>query len=133
LSEQRAGLRNMTDFRIERLPFDAGALVIESRRPIGWSETWNDDRSGLLVYFVDTQLDVERVDVYTQGGCGTSDEQQKWAYYLYRDDFSGDCRNWFEAFIKPGDTVTHKGVSIALEFSDDELDYVVVSARADSE
>jgi hypothetical protein len=122
------------DKRLAVVPFRGeGALVIESRRPIGWSQTWKDDRSGLLVYFVDTQLDVERVDVYTQGGCGTSDEQQKWAYFLYKDGFSGDCRNWFEAFIKPGDTVTHKGVSIALEFSDDELDYVVVSPRADNE
>ena len=122
------------DKRLAIVPFEGeGALVIESRRPIGWSETWKDDRSGLLVYFVDTELDVDRVDSFTQGGCGTSDEQQKWAYFLYKDGFSGDCRNWFEAFIKPGDTVTHKGVSIALEFSDDELDYVTVSRRADTE
>jgi hypothetical protein len=122
------------DKRLAIVPFEGeGALVIESRRPIGWSETWKDDRSGLLVYFVDTELDVDRVDSFTQGGCGTSDEQQKWAYFLYKDGFSGDCRNWYEAFIKPGDTVTHKGVSIALEFSDDELDYVTVSARADTQ
>ena len=116
------------DKRLAIVPFEGeGALVIESRRPIGWSETWNNDRSGLLVYFVDTQLDVDRVDSFTQGGCGTSDEQQKWAYFLYKDGFSGNCRNWYEAFIKPGDTLTHKGVKISLEFSDDEVDYVVVS------
>ncbi len=116
------------DKRLAIVPFEnEGALVIESRRPIGWSETWAPGRSGLLVYFVDTQLDVERIDSFTQGGCGTSDEQQKWAYFLYKDGFTGDCRNWFEAFIRPGDTVTFNGVEIALVHSADTADYVQVT------
>jgi hypothetical protein len=115
------------DKRVVIVPFeDEGALVIESRRPIGWSETWKNDRSGLLVYFVDTQLEAERVDSFTQGGCGTSEEQKKWAYYLYKDGFSGDCRNWFEAFIRPGDTVTFNDIEISLVHSAETSDYVEV-------
>lgn len=116
------------DKRVAIVPFEGeGALVIESRRPIGWSETWKSDRSGLLVYFVDTELDVERIDVYTQGGCGTSEEQKKWAYFLYKDGFSGDCRNWYEAFIKPGDTVTHQDITVTLVHSAETTDFVEVS------
>jgi len=118
------------DKRLAIVPFEGeGALVIESRRPIGWSETWQSDRSGLLVYFVDTQLDVDRVDSFTQGGCGTSDEQQKWAYFLYKDGFSGDCRDWFEAFIKPGDTVTFRDVMISHVHSAGTADYVEVTRQ----
>lgn len=115
------------DKRLAIVPFEGeGALVVESRRPIGWSETWKSDRSGLLVYFVDTELDVERIDVYTQGGCGTSEEQQKWAYFLYEDGFSGDCRDWFEAFIKPGETVSFNNVAVTLVHSADTEDFVEV-------
>lgn len=115
------------DKRLAIVPFEGqGSLVIESRRPIGWSETWNDDRSGLLVYFVDTQLDTDRVDSFTLGGCGTSEEQQKWAYFLYEDGFSGDCRDWFEAFIKPGETVSFNNVAVTLVHSADTEDFVEV-------
>ena len=118
------------DKRLAVVPFeDEGALVIESRRPIGWSETWKSDRSGLLIYFVDTQLDVERVDSFTQGGCGTSDEQKKWAYYLYKDGFAGNCQNWHEAFIRPGDTVTFNDIEVSLVHSAETSDYVEVRRK----
>lgn len=118
------------DKRLAVAPFESeGALVIESRRPIGWSGTWDSDRAGLLVYFVDTQLEAERVDAFTQGGCGTSDEQKKWAYYLYRDSFTGNCRDWFEAFIRPGDTVTFKDLEISLVHSAETSDYVEVKRK----
>lgn len=114
--------------RIGVVPFEGkGAIVIESRRPVGWSEAWGQDDSGLLVYFVDTELDVERIDEQTRGGCGPSPEQQKWAYFLYPDGFSGDCRNFSNAFIKQGEGVTFEGVRIELVHSDLTQDFVRVT------
>ena len=119
------------DKRLGVVPFEGeGAVVIESRRPVGWSEMWNDDRSGLLVYFVDTHLEADRVDSFTQGGCGTSEEQKKWAYYLYKDGFSGDCRDWHEAFVQPGDTLTFQDITITLVHSAESSDYVEVTRQS---
>ena len=119
------------DKRLGVVPFEGkGAVVIESRRPVGWSGMWNGDRSGLLVYFVDTHLEADRVDSFTQGGCGTSEEQKKWAYYLYKDGFSGDCRNWYEAFVHPGDTLTFQDITVTLVHSADSSDYVEVTRQS---
>jgi hypothetical protein len=119
------------DKRLGVVPFEGeGAVVIESRRPVGWSEMWNSDRSGLLVYFVDTHLEADRVDSFTQGGCGTSEEQKKWAYYLYKDGFTGDCRNWYEAFVQPGDTLTFRDITITLVHSAESSDYVEVTRQS---
>lgn len=116
------------DRRIGVVPFEGrGAIVIESRRPIGWSEAWARNDSGLLVYFVDTELDVERVDERTRGGCGRSPEQQKWAFFLYPDGFSGDCQNFSNAFIKQGQEVTFEGVRIELVHSGLNEDFVRVT------
>ena len=118
------------DKRLGIVPFEGeGAVVIESRRPVGWSEMWNSDRSGLLVYFVDTELEADRVDSFTQGGCGTSEEQKKWAYYLYKDGFAGNCRNWHEAFVRPSDTVTFRDITITLVHSAESSDYVEVRSQ----
>lgn len=114
--------------RIGVVPLEEkGAIVIESRRPVGWSEPWGEEDSGLLVYFVDTKLDVERIDEQTRGGCGPSPEQQKWAYFLYADGFSGDCRSFSNAFIKQGQAVTFEGVRIELVHSDLTQDFVRVT------
>ena len=113
--------------RLAVVPFeDHGALVIESRRPIGWSETWTDEKSGLLVYFVDTELDIERVDSFTQAGCGNDPEQPKWAYHLFKDGFSGDCREFSNAFIRQGERLTYRSVQIELVHSASSKDYVRV-------
>lgn len=116
------------DRRLAVVPFeDQGALVIESRRPVGWSETWTSEKSGLIAYFVDTELDLERVDSFTQGGCGNNPDQPKWAYYLYKDGFSGDCRQFSNVFVHEGETLTFQSVQIELVHSSDSLDYVRVT------
>lgn len=118
------------DRRLAVIPFEnEGALVIESRRPIGWSENWPETRAGLLAYFVDTELDIDRVDSFTEAGCGSSPEQPKWAYHLFKDDFSGDCRSFDNAFIRTGETLTFNGIEIALVHSADTADYVEVNKR----
>lgn len=112
------------DKRLAVVPFEnRGALVIESRRPVGYSE-WSPEKSGLLVYFVDTELDVERVDAFTMGGCGTSAEQQKWAYFLYHDEFQGDCRDFSSVFIRRGETLSFQGVRLTLVHSAETEDYI---------
>ena len=110
--------------RLAVVPLEGqGAIVVEARRPIGPSK-WTKEKSGLLVYFVDTELDVERVDSFTQGGCGTSESQPKWAYFLYADDFAGDCREFSSVFIREGDTVTHGEIRITNFKSASTVDYV---------
>ena len=114
--------------RLAVVPFeDQGAVVIESRRPVGWSDTWSDEKSGLLAYFVDTELEIERVDSFTQGGCGNDPNRPKWAYHLFKDDFSGDCREFSNAFIRQGDKLTFQSIEIELVHSAETLDYVRVT------
>jgi len=120
--------------RLAIVPFvDKGAIVIESRRPVDWSESWDKDDSGLLVYFVDTELDVERVDEFTRGGCGPSEEDKKWAYFLYKDGFTGDCRSFSNAFIREGDALTFESIQIELVHSAEAKDYVRVQSISPSE
>lgn len=116
------------DRRLAVVPFEnQGALVIESRRPIGWSDTWSDDKSGLLAYFVDTELEIERVNSFTRAGCGNSKDQPKWAYHLYKDGFSGDCRQFSNALIRQGEKLTFQSVQIELVHSTSVADYVRVT------
>jgi hypothetical protein len=114
--------------RLAVVPFEGqGALVIESRRPIGWSDTWSDSKSGLLAYFVDTELEIERVDSFTQAGCGNDPNQPKWAYHLFKDGFFGDCRKFSNAFIRQGDQLTFQSIEIKLVHSAEDLDYIRVT------
>lgn len=114
--------------RIAVVPLEnQGAVVIESRRPIGWSETWSDDKSGLLAYFVDTELEIDRVDSFTQAGCGNDPNQPKWAYHLFKDGFSGDCREFSNAFIRQGEKLTFQSIEIELVHSAEFHDYVRVT------
>lgn len=103
----------------------SNVVVVESRRPIGYSELWDEGNSGLLAYSVNPEI--EEINFWTQGGCGDSPEQPKWAYHLYPDSFDpnlGDCRDFSNAFIREGDTLTLDGVTLTLEFSGPHGDYV---------
>jgi len=118
------------DRRLAVVPFqDEGALVIESRRPTGWSSDWPETRTGLLAYFVDTELEIDRVDSFTEAGCGSSPDQPKWAYHLFKDEFSGDCRSFDNAFLRSGETLSFNGVQITLVHSTETVDYVEVSTQ----
>lgn len=116
------------------IPLDARSdvLVIESRRPMGYSDLWPNTESGLLVYTVNPSVgQLDLMSSQSQRGCGNSDEFSKWAYYLYPDrvDLAGsNCKDFKEAVVREGDTLTVGGLVISLEFSDDELDYVSVQS-----
>ena len=116
------------------IPVDirSDVLVIESRRPVGYSE-WDETESGLLVYTVNPS--VGSVDVMSEESlrsCGNTEDFSKWAYYLYPDSIDltqTDCNDFTKAFVREGDTLTHKGLTISLEFSNEEQDYVTLSAE----
>lgn len=65
----------------------------------------------------------------SQRSCGNTDDFSKWAYYLYPDSVDMnqlDCNDFRAAFVREGDTLTHRGITISLEFSAEELDYVTI-------
>lgn len=115
------------------IPVDATSdvLVIESRRPVGYSE-WQDSESGLLVYTVNPSVgSVDVMSQESQRSCGNTDDFSKWAYYLYPDSVDLaqlNCNDFTKAFVREGDTLTHGNLRISLEFSADELDYVSIEA-----
>lgn len=116
------GERKMIAIRSE----DYKVIVVESRRPIGWSKTWDPRNSGLLVYEVDangTHTD------HVPNDCGNDPKNPKWAYYLYPDNSTriGCAMNDIdEVLVREGETLTHSGVRISLEFSGDGVDYVQI-------
>ena len=104
---------------------DYKALVIESRRPIGISDTLPSSFEGLLVYEIDTN------SVHVDHGpnkCTNSRENTKWAYYLLPDGKkeASDCNNPEPYFMRPGDTLTHSGLRIELVHSASQADYIAV-------
>jgi hypothetical protein len=109
-------------------------LVVESRRPTGYSQ-WPESESGLLVYTVNPSVgQVDLMSPESQRSCGNNDDFSKWAYYLYPDSVNMatlDCNDFRAAFVREGDTLTHNGLRIALEFSADELDYVSITRVGD--
>ena len=110
---------------------DSDVVVIESRRPVGYSEQWDPSHSGLVVYSIDPSI--AELNAGVQAGCGNDPAFPKWGYYLYPDSFnqsSEDCRDFTNVFVREGDTLTHGDLRISLEFSADELDYVTIEALA---
>ncbi len=114
------------------IPLDAktDVLVVESRRPAGYSQ-WPTTASGLLVYTVNPSVgELDMMSRESQRSCGNSDDYSKWAYYLYPDGVDTatlDCNDFRAAFVREGDSLTYNGVRITLEFSAAELDYVSIT------
>jgi len=104
-------------------------LVVESRRPVGYTE-WDEDESGLLVYKVDPSLVTQ--DDHSPNDCGNDPTYPKWAYYLFADEVEIDPGLWcagadFEiALLKEGESITFGGAVISLKQSGTALDLVTV-------
>ena len=109
---------------------ESDVVVVESRRPIGWTQGWDSTDQGLFVYTVNPQVEV--IEDHEQGDCGNQREHSKWAYYLYPEGFiPAPCqRDYRGAIVREGMSVTHEGIRITLEHSADELDYVTVQSVA---
>ena len=93
-------------------------LVVESRRPTGYTECAKEDK-GILVYRANPNLLAQ--DDHSAGDCGNDPQFSKWAYYLFPDNESADpdswCRSFKVALVKQGESVTYDGVKITLKQS----------------
>ena len=118
---------------------ESDVLVVESRRPIGYSKWWNGDNSGLLAYTVNPQIPLNRDHI--DQDCGNDPTYPKWAYYLFPDQEREDPSAWcgamggafHPAVIDQGETLSHNGIRIELVFSGDDKDYVRVTRPSDND
>ena len=108
---------------------DSDVLVIESRRPIGYSR-WRPENTGLLAYTVNPQVAVQKDHI--DEDCGNDPTHTKWAYYIFPDQEIQEAFGWCgamggqfsPAIINVGETVSHNGVRVELVFSSDDKDFV---------
>jgi hypothetical protein len=104
-------------------------ILVESRRPVGYSADWADSDSGLMVYTIDTTVMNDRTGE-SSGDCGNNPDYPKFAFYLAPDRKSvakNSCQ--FEEFIlKPGDTVSHQGVRVKVDLSDKTKDFISIES-----
>lgn len=107
---------------------DSRALVIESRRPVGYSSSWPSNFSGLLVYEVD--VDAVHVD-HGPKKCANSRENPKWAYYILPDGAEDNCNDPTPYFVRAGGQLTFEGVRVKLEYQEDEADFVTIEQVTD--
>lgn len=116
------------DRKIAVVPIsDSDVLVVESRRPIGWTQGWDPRDAGLMVYSVNPR--VEYVKDHEGNDCGNTRDIPKWAYYLYVDGKAPaecDYNDIQRVLVREGQTVTHEGISVTLEYSGAELDYLTI-------
>ena len=103
-------------------------LIVESRRPVGYTE-WASSDSGLLVYRANPAL--AKQDDHSQGDCGNDPKHPKWAYYLFPDNEVANPDKWCQGFqvalVGQGESVSYGGVKISLEKSFREADVVSVT------
>lgn len=117
---------------------NSDVLVVESRRPIGYSSSWSPEHRGLLAYTVNPQEPEQRDHI--DDDCGNDPNHTKWAYYLFPDQEVEDPSSWCgargggfaPAVINEGETLTHNGVHIELVYSSEDRDYIRVSTSGEA-
>ncbi len=105
------------------------ALVIESRRPIGYSAEY-PGLEGALVYRIDTRLDNDRSGEGNGQDTGNSEDFPKWGYYLAPDgksSFASQSRSLSDFVFKPGDSRTFSGMKITLVSNSKNGDFVSIT------
>jgi hypothetical protein len=108
---------------------DTEALVVESRRPVGYSEKWNASDKGIFVYRLNTATDTDRIREALS--CGNNPDYAEWAYYVAPDGSEDLDRKCFTGkyshyLIKQGQSVTKFGIKISVLASGD-FDVIRVS------
>jgi|GEM_PF-956528 len=111
---------------------NSDVLVVESRRPIGYSR-WRPENAGLLAYTVNPQVEVQTDHI--DEDCGNDPTHTKWAYYLFPDQEIQEASGWCgamggqfsPAIINVGETITHNGVRVELTYASDEADFVRIT------
>jgi hypothetical protein len=102
-------------------------LLVESRRPVGYSDSWATSDRGIMIYNLDTKVMNDRTG---EGNldCGNNTDYPKFAFYLEPDQRpqpQNSCQ--FEGFIlKPGESVTYEGVKISLTVSSSTEDFILI-------
>lgn len=109
---------------------DFRAIIVESRRPVGYSAGWDSEDKGLLAYILDTRLDNDRSKECC-GDSGNDPKYSKWAFYIPADNKQFDSsvnhlQRYKHYIIQPTQTITFEGVSIKYVASF-EVDVVQVS------
>ncbi|MCF8528858.1 MAG: hypothetical protein K9G13_05515 [Aquiluna sp.] len=107
------------------------ALVVESRRPVGYSKNFKQ-LSGLVIYEVDVTLDNDRANE-ASGDTGNNRKYDKWGYLLapHGQSNASVSTGQSEKFIfGVGDFLNHEGVAIKLSRSG-SMDSVEISSTAD--
>ena len=102
-------------------------LVVESRRPVGYSE-WNSAEKGIFVYRADPTIIYQ--DDHSSGDCGNDPRFPKWSYYLFPDSAGANPSSWCGDFrialVREGEKVTYNGIEIFLAKSSAQGDVVSV-------
>lgn len=107
-------------YKIAVLPLTAtAALIVESRRPVGYSDGWQKNDKGLFVSILDTRYDNDRSGE-AFGDNGNETKYSKWSYLLlpkgkYDDrNMNGRPTRYQSYLVKQGNSVTYAGVTIKL-------------------
>jgi hypothetical protein len=117
-------------YKIAIVPInETEALVVESRRPVGYSEKWNASDKGIYVYRLNTATDTDRIREALS--CGNNPDYAEWAYYIAADGSEDLDRKCFTGkyshyLIKSGQTVTKFGIKISV-LESGEFDVIRVS------
>ena len=105
------------------------ALVIESRRPTGYSKEWKSDQKGILVYRIDVRNDNDRSGEST-GDTGNSPSFPKWGYLLSPDNKNMNNLTPYEIeryILRVNQTISYSKIEIKLLASDSDQDLVQVN------
>ncbi len=105
------------------------ALVIESRRPTGYSKEWKLDQKGILVYRIDMRNDNDRSGEST-GDTGNSPSFPKWGYLLSPDNKNMNNLTSYEIeryIVRANQTVSYSNIEIKLLASDIDQDLVQIN------
>ena len=113
-----------TGFKTLMIPISSHEiLVVESRRPVGFSALWGSDDKGLFVYKVDTTMDNDRSHE-SLGDTGNEIISSKYAYYLHPDSRPTSSDSGISRYqnylVKVGDSVTYAGIKISLVSSGEQ-------------
>jgi hypothetical protein len=107
---------------------DTKALVVESRRPTGYTEKWKTSSKGVFVYLIDVATG--EIDDHSPNDCGNDPAFTKWAYYLFADGKkypNSYCGPFDPALLKKGQSVTYKNVKISVTNTQPRFDRIQIT------
>lgn len=123
-------------YKVAIVPFsDTEAIVIESRRPLGYSDGWTPSEKGLLVYRIDTRNDNDR-SAEDNNESGNDPNFPKWGFYLLPKGNTAQTAQSFNQYIDyilyEGNSVTYSDIEVKLLKTGD-VDRVQITKLSSSE